>query len=341
MDMNQRWRSLARTLGSMTLTLLGVSVVVFVLMRVVPGDPVAMMIPPGATEQDVLNLRAHYGLDRSIPEQYLKWVVDTAQGDLGTSISRKQAVTILIAAHLPATLELAFTALMLALVMGGLAGVGSAARHGQHSATVVDTVTAFVQSIPDFLWGLLMILVFGVWWFWLPISGRVDPLLEFQSHFGFLFFESLLSGHWRVTASVFWHSLAPAIALALPLAALIARVLSASMQEALASDFVRLARLKGASDTRVLLRHALPNAITPTLQLTGVQFAFMLGGTVLIERLFSYPGIGGLAIEAVIARDLPLIQGIVLTFAVLFMLINLIVERLTVWLNPRLWKETA
>lgn len=329
------WNALA----PMALTLLGVSVVVFVLMRVVPGDPVAMMIPPGASEQDVLRLRAHYGLDRGLVEQYAVWVSNTLQGDLGNSISRKQAVTQLIADHLPATLELAFTALMLALLLGTLVGVFSAARHGQRSATLLDTLTALVQSIPDFLWGLLLILIFGVWWFWLPISGRIDPVLEFQSRFGFLFLESLLSGDWRVTASVFGHSLAPALALALPLAALVARVLKASMQEALTSDYVRLARLKGASSTRVLFRHALPNAVTPTLQLAGVQFAFMLGGTVLIERLYSYPGIGALAIDAVIARDLPLIQGIVLTFAVLFMLINLLVEGITVWLNPRLWKE--
>lgn len=326
------WRALA----PMALTLFGVSVVVFVLMRVVPGDPVAMMIPPGASAQDVINLRAHYGLDRSLIEQYGTWVINTLQGDLGNSISRKLAVTQLIAGHLPATLELAFTALMLALFLGMMVGVVSAAQHGNRSAIFLDTLTALVQSIPDFLWGLLLILIFGVWWFWLPISGRVDPVLEFHSRFGFLFFESFFTGHWRVTASVFWHSLAPAIALALPLAALVARVLKASMQEALASDYVRLARLKGVSSTRVLLRHALPNAVTPMLQLTGVQFAFMLGGTVLIERLFSYPGIGALAIEAVIARDLPLIQGIVLTFAVLFMLINMLVEHITVWLNPRL-----
>ena len=336
-----RWRSIWRQWVAMALTLIGVSVVVFVLMRVVPGDPVAMMIPPGASDDDVLRLRAHYGLDRSIAEQYGMWVWHTLQGDLGNSISRKQAVTQLIADHLPATLELACTALMLAVALGLLVGVVSAARHGQRSAAVLDGLTALVQSIPDFLWGLLLILVFGVWWFWLPISGRVDPVLEFSSQTGFLFFESLLTGHWQVTASVFWHSLAPAVALALPLSALMARVLKASMQEALASDFVRLARLKGASDLRVLLRHALPNAITPTLQLTGVQFAFMLGGTVLIERLFSYPGLGALAIESVIARDLPLIQGIVLTFAVLFMLINVLVERVTVWLNPRLWKEAS
>jgi ABC-type dipeptide/oligopeptide/nickel transport system permease component len=318
------------------LTLLGVSVVVFVLMRVVPGDPVAMMIPPGAGPDDIARLRAFYGLDRSIPAQYGLWLASALHGQFGTSISLKQDVLDLIGQRLPATLELGFTALAFALFAGGAAGVVSAATHGGWLASLIDGLAAIVQAVPDFLWGLVFILLFGVVWMWMPISGRVSPLLDFHAATGFLFFESLLRGRWDVTASVFGHSLAPALALALPVAAMIARVLKASMQEALAADYVLLARLKGLSLVRVLLAEALPNALTPTLQLTGVQFAFMLGGTVLIERLFSYPGIGSLAINAVIARDLPLIQGVVLTFALLFIAINLAIDALTLALNPRL-----
>jgi dipeptide transport system permease protein len=318
------------------LTLLGVSVVVFVLIRVVPGDPVAMMIPPGAGPDDIARLRAFYGLDRSIPAQYGLWLASALRGEFGTSISLKQDVLLLIGQRLPATLELGFTALVIAVVIGGTAGVVSAAAHGRWASSLIDGVAALVQAVPDFLWGLVFILLFGVAWMWLPISGRVDPLLNFHAASGFVFFESLLRGRWDVTASVFTHSVAPALALALPVAAMIARVLKASMQEALAADYVLLARLKGLSLVRVLLGEALPNAVTPTLQLTGVQFAFMLGGTVLIERLFSYPGIGSLAINAVIARDLPLIQGVVLTFALLFIAINLAIDALTLALNPRL-----
>ena len=331
-----RWSSAARQLGLVALTLLGVSAVVFVLMRVVPGDPVAMMIPPGAGPDDIARLRAFYGLDRSIPEQYLLWLAAALHGQFGTSISLKQDVLSLVLDRLPATLELGATALGMAVLAGGTAGVVSAAVHGRWSSSAIDGVAALVQAVPDFLWGLVFILLFGVLWPWMPISGRVDPLLDFHAASGFIFFESLLRGRWDVTLSVFTHSLGPALALGLPVAAMIARVLKASMQEALASDYVMLARLKGLAPARVLLAEALPNAVTPTLQLTGVQFAFMLGGTVLIERLFSYPGIGSLAINAVIARDLPLIQGIVLTFAVLFILINLLVDGLTLALNPRL-----
>jgi ABC-type dipeptide/oligopeptide/nickel transport system permease component len=331
-----RAKAAPRYLAHVALTLLGVSVVVFVLMRVVPGDPVAMMIPPGAGPDDIALLRAHYGLDRSIPEQYLLWLAGALHGDFGVSISLNQDVLPLILQRLPATLELGATSLAFAVLTGGLAGVVSAAAHGRWGASLIDALAAVVQAVPDFLWGLVSILLFGVVWMWLPISGRVDPLLEFESASGFLFFESLLRGRFDVTASVFAHSVAPSLALGLPVAAMIARVLKASMQEALAADYVLLARLKGLALPRVLLAEALPNAVTPTLQLTGVQFAFLLGGTVLIERLFSYPGIGGLAINAVIARDLPLIQGIVLTFAVLFIMINLLVEGLTLALNPRL-----
>jgi peptide/nickel transport system permease protein len=329
-------QSLLRSIFHIALTLLGVAVVVFVLMRVVPGDPVAMMIPPGASAEDIAHLRAFYGLDRPIAEQFVVWLSHAVRGDFGVSISLKQDVLELILERLPATLELGSTALALAVLVGGLLGVSAAAGSGRWWASMIEGVAAFCQAIPDFLWGLVFILLFGVVWMWMPISGRVDPIIQFDAHTGFYFFESLLRGRWDVTASVFMHSLAPAVALGMPVSAMIARVLRASIQEALSSDYVLLARLKGMSGARVLWVEALPNAITPTLQLTGVQFAFMLGGTVLIERLFSYPGLGGLAIGAVIARDLPLIQGIVLTFALLFVLINLLVELLTLALNPRL-----
>lgn len=331
-----RLQATLRSLVQVLLTLLGVSLVVFVLMRVVPGDPIAMMIPPGADAGDIARLKAFYGLDKSIAVQYLIWLGQAVQGEFGSSISLKLPVLELIAARLPATLELGLTAMAWAVLLGGLAGVVSAATHGGWLSAAIDSVSAVVQAIPDFLWGLVFILLFGVIWMWLPISGRLDPMLNFAAVTPFIFFESLLRGRWDVTASVFTHSVAPALALALPVAAMIARVLKASMQEALASDYVLLARLKGLSRTRVLLAEALPNAVTPTLQLTGVQFAFLLGGTVLIERLFSYPGIGSLAINAVIARDLPLIQGLVLTFALLFIVINRGVDLLTALLNPRL-----
>lgn len=317
-------------------TLFGVALVVFVLMRVVPGDPIAMMIPPGASDDDIAVLRALYGLDRSIGAQFLIWLREVGGGNFGTSITYRQDVLVLIADRLPATLELGSVAMLIACLVGGFAGVVSAARHGRWLSALIDSIAAIVQSIPDFLWGLIFILLFGVMLPWLPISGRLDPMLSQAAGTGFILLRNLLDGRFDIVGSILIHMLAPALALALPVAAMLSRVLKASMQEALASDYVMLARLKGLGSRRVLLAEALPNAVTPTLSLSAVQFAFLLGGTVLIERLFSYPGIGSLAISAVIGRDLPLIQAVVLTFAVLFITINLLVDGLVVLLNPRL-----
>lgn len=317
-------------------TLFGVALVVFVLMRVVPGDPIAMMIPPGASQNDIAVLRALYGLDRSIGAQFLIWLREVGGGNFGTSITYRQDVLSLIADRLPATLELGSVAMLIACAIGGLAGVVSAARHGRWLSSLIDSLAAIIQSIPDFLWGLIFILLFGVLLPWLPISGRLDPLLSQAAGTGFILLRNLLDGRLDIVGSILTHMLAPALALALPVAAMLSRVLKASMQEALASDYVMLARLKGLGARRVLLYEALPNAVTPTLSLSAVQFAFLLGGTVLIERLFSYPGIGSLAISAVVGRDLPLIQAVVLTFAVLFIIINLLVDGLVVLLNPRL-----
>lgn len=317
-------------------TLFGVALVVFVLMRVVPGDPIAMMIPPGASDDDIAVLRALYGLDRSIGAQFLIWLREVGGGNFGTSITYRQDVMALIADRLPATLELGSVAMLIACAIGGFAGVVSAARHGRWLSALIDSIAAIVQSIPDFLWGLIFILLFGVMLPWLPISGRLDPMLSQAAGTGFILLRNLLDGRFDIVGSILTHMLAPALALALPVAAMLSRVLKASMQEALASDYVMLARLKGLGSRRVLLAEALPNAVTPTLSLSAVQFAFLLGGTVLIERLFSYPGIGSLAISAVIGRDLPLIQAVVLTFAVLFITINLLVDGLVVLLNPRL-----
>ncbi len=317
-------------------TLFGVALVVFVLMRVVPGDPISMMIPPGASENDIAVLRSLYGLDRSIGAQFLIWLREVGGGNFGTSITYRQNVLALIADRLPATLELGSVAMLIACAIGGLAGVVSAARHGRWLSSLIDSLAAIVQSIPDFLWGLIFILLFGVLLPWLPISGRLDPLLSQDAGTGFMLLRNLLDGRLDIVGSILIHMLAPALALALPVAAMLSRVLKGSMQEALASDYVMLARLKGLGGTRVLLSEALPNAVTPTLSLSAVQFAFLLGGTVLIERLFSYPGIGSLAISAVVGRDLPLIQAVVLTFAVLFITINLLVDGLVVLLNPRL-----
>lgn len=329
-------RNLLIRLGSTIVTLFGVALIVFILVRVVPGNPIAMMLPPGATDADIALLTAHYGLDKPIMTQFWIWLGHALQGDFGTSISLRQDVMGLIFGRLPATLELATLALLIAVALGGALAITAARFRGTAAETGIDLANGASLAMPDFLWGLTLILLFGVAFPIFAISGRVSPTLELPFVSGFYLIESILRLRFDIFLDLMRHMLMPALALALPLAAVIAQLLKTSLKEAMQQDYVMLARTKGFSETRVLLSEALRNAVIPTLTLAGVQFTFLIGGTVIVERLFSYEGLGNMAIDAVINRDLPLIQGIVLVFALLFVLINLLVDLSYALLNPRL-----
>jgi peptide/nickel transport system permease protein len=328
-------RLLARLL-TMLITLFGVAVVVFVVIRVAPGDPIAMMLPPGAGDDDILRLRTLYGLDKSLVEQFFIWLGGVAQGDFGTSISLRQDVLSLVLNRLPATLELAIFALLMALAIGVPLAVLGARERGTAVEAGIDVANGAALSIPDFLWGLVLILLFGVLVPVFEISGRVSPRLELPFATQFYLFESIFRLRFDLMKDLLSHMFMPALALALPLAAIVSQLLKQSLKEILDLDYAVLARVKGFSETQVILRDALKNAALPTLTLVGVQFTFLIGGTVIVERLFSYEGLGNMAIDAVINRDLPLIQGIVLVFALLFVLVNLAVDMTYALLNPRL-----
>ena len=330
------WSLLGRRLLWALPTLFGVLVVVFVLLRVAPGDPVAMMIGPGATADDIRALRAVYGLDRSLPAQFGVYLGQAVHGDFGRSITQKQDVSSLVAARLPLTLELSALALLIACVLGVGTAMAAVGWRGAPAERGVDAATGFVTAIPDFLWGLAGILFLGVLVPVLPVFGLLDSDIRFDSHSGFVLGESLVRGRFDVFGSALLHLAWPALSLALPLAAMIARVLKASLLEVLAEDYILIARVKGFGPWHVLWREALRNALGPALTLAGVQFTFLIGGTVLIEKLFGLPGLGNMAIDAVINRDLPLIQGIVLTFALLFIGVNIGVDAINLRLNPRL-----
>ncbi len=329
-------RNILIRLLTTAITLFGVAVIVFVVIRVVPGNPIAMMLPPGATDADIERLQAQYGFDKTIFEQFVIWLGGVMQGDFGTSISLRQPVADLVLGRLPATLELSIFALVIAVLIGGaLALLGTLYRDTKGEAAV-DVSAGMALSVPDFLWGLVLILLFGVLWPVFHISGRISPSLNIDFTTNFYMFESLIRLRFDVWADLVAHMFMPALALAIPLAAIIAQLLKQSLKETMHLDYVTLARTKGYGENHVITREALPNAILPTLTLVGVQFTFLIGGTVIIERLFSYEGLGNMAIDAVINRDLPLIQGIVILFALLFTLVNLVVDMLYVVLNPKL-----
>ena len=328
--------SLLRRIGMAAVTLVGVALVVFVLLRVVPGDPIAMMISPGASPADIAALRAHYGLDAGLPMQFAVWARDLARGDFGTSISLHRGVLGLLAERLPATLELAVAALVFATLLGGAIAVFATLMSDTAVAPVIDGVNGLFLAVPDFIWAFLLVLVFGVFAPVLPLSGRIDPSLDVRFATPFYLIESLLTLRFSVLLDVTRHMIMPTLALGLPLAAVITRVLKESLREAMVQDYVLLAQLKGMSKLRLVLQEALRNAVAPTLALTGVQFTFLIGGTVIVERIFAYPGIGNMAVDAVINRDLPLIQGLTLVFGALFIVVNMVVDLLVFAANPRL-----
>ena len=331
-----KWGEIIRRLVLIPPTLFGVGVIVFVLLRVVPGDPIAMMIPPGASPADIDRLRAFYGLDLSIPQQFITWLGQVLSGDFGRSISLRQSVLELVLARLPATLELSAMATLIAVVLGTVVAFTGVYVRGRRAEWAVDGGIGVFLAIPDFLWALILLLLFGVLIPLLPITGRIDPQLDVTFHTNFYLIESLLTGRLDIAAALLEHMILPAVALALPFAALVARILKTSLAEAEDQDYAQIARARGFSRPAILLREVFPNALIPTVALGGVQITLLLGGTVLVERIFSYEGIGNMAIDAVINRDFPLIQGLILTFAILFIVLNLAIDLLVTLLDPRL-----
>ena len=329
-------RTILLRLMTTAVTLFGVAVIVFFVIRVVPGNPIAMMLPPGATQSDIDRLTALYGLDKSIPQQFLIWSAGVLHGDFGISITLRQPVLQLVLGRLPATLELSVMALILAILLGGAAALTGTRLRGTRVEGGIDIANGVALSVPDFLWGLMLILLFGVLLPVFQISGRVTPALQLPFMTNFYLVESIFRLRFDLTRDLLSHMVLPAMALAIPLAAIIGQLLKQSLKQTMHLDYVTLARTQGYSEARVIWREALPNAILPTLTLVGVQFTFLIGGTVIIERLFSYEGLGNMAIDAVINRDLPLIQGIVILFAVIFTGVNLVVDLTYAALNPRL-----
>ncbi|MBV8769933.1 MAG: ABC transporter permease [Hyphomicrobiales bacterium] len=316
--------------------LLIVSALVFVVLRVLPVDPAAMSMPPNATKSEIEAKRQEMGLDRPLPEQYAIWLGKTLKGDFGASIHFRRAVSSLIAETLPATIELALLAMLLAAGLGFAGGLLLFHWRGTWRGEAADLGSTMLMSAPDFLWGLLFILAFGVLWPLLPFTGRLASSFARPVHTGFLLLDTLIEGRLDMFLDVLKHMLLPATALGLAFSVPIMRVLRSSLYEIDHADYIRQARLRGVSEERILLRHALKNAILPTLTLMGVQFGFLFGGTLLIEVIYSYPGLGNLMVDAVRNADLPIIQAVALAYAAVVLVINMIVDGLYLVLNPRL-----
>lgn len=314
-----------------------VSLLVFVVLRLLPADPLAMSVAPNATVVEIERIREEFGFNRPVYEQYAIWLGKVLQGDFGVSISQKVDVLPLIQRALPATIEL----VLCGFVIGVLAGVGGGLwmfqmRRNNKAEQVADLTSTAMLSIPEFLWGIGLILIFGVAFNLLPFIGRLPPVLTAPNITGFLLLDALLVGRWDVFSAAIQHMILPSLALGLHFAPLVMRVVRSSLLDVILEDYVTTARLRGLSERRVLLRYALRNAALPTLSLIGVQTAFLFGGTLLIEVIFAYPGMGNLMTEAVRYHDLPIIQAVALTYCLAVLVINAIVDVLYLVLNPRL-----
>jgi ABC-type dipeptide/oligopeptide/nickel transport system permease component len=280
---------------------------VFLLAHIVPGDPVEQMLGEGARAEDLQQLRHTLGLDMPVLSQYRHYLSGVVRGDLGESFRFQQPVTHVILAHYPATLELAFFALLVCAAIGIPAGLLAAERPGTPADHAVGVFTLLGLSVPNFALGPILILVFSVILGWLPVSGRGGVS----------------------------HLILPAITLGAALAAILTRMVRISVMEELSSDYVRTARAKGLSPTAVLFRHAFRNALIPILTILGLQFGTLLAGAIVTETIFSWPGIGRLAVQAIGARDYPLLQGCILLIAVSYVLINLLTDAVYAWVDPR------
>ena len=318
------------------LILLIVSFLLFAVLHVLPVDPAAMSLPPTATLAEIEAKRREMGLDLPLPQQYLIWLSQVLHGDFGASIHYRRGVLGLVAATLPATIELAVLAMIVAAALGLAGGLVLFHVRGTAQEPLVDFGSIMLLSIPEFLWGLFFILIFGVALQWLPFTGRLDPEFAMPRGARFLLFDELISGRLDVFWSALKHMILPSLALGIAFSPAIMRVLRSGLIDVYQEDYIHMARLRGLTERRILLRHALKNAILPTLSLMGVQFGFLFGGTLLVEVIFSYPGLGNLMVDAVRNADLPIIQAVGLAYCVVVLIINTVVDSLYLVLNPKL-----
>jgi peptide/nickel transport system permease protein len=321
--------------------LLVASMVLFVALRVLPEDPAAMSLPATATEGEVEAARAAMGLDRNLVVQYALWLGELLSGELGRSAHLHRPVAALLGAALPASLELAAMAMLIGGGLGAAGGLllfalsGAGAR-AEAAEAVAETGTVLLMSVPEFLWALLFILVFGVALEAMPVGGRLDPELARPVLSGFLLLDALLLGDMAAWGSAVRHMVLPAAALGIAFAPPVMRVLRTALVEVSHAGHIRQARLRGVSPGRVLVVHAMRLVALPVLAAMGVQFGMLFSGALLVEVIHGYPGLGVLMVDAVRNADLPVVQAVGLAYCGVVLAVGAVTDALCVALDPRL-----
>ena len=309
-------RYLLRRLLGMIASLLGVSIFVFLIIHLIPGDPISIMLGRVSDPEVVAEVRSQYGLDQPLAVQYFVWLGNVLRGDLGRAITNGEPVAGQIAERLPPTLYLFVGGLLVALVLAAAIGILAAAKHNTWIDLGGTVVTLLLMSVPSFWMAILLILLLAVRLEFLPATGYVPPSADLRGFFGSI--------------------VMPCLALGAAEAGFIARLLRSSLLDTLRQDYVTVARAKGVAERRVMLRHALPNALIPVLTIVALEVGYLLGGAIIIERVFAYPGMGLLLITSIASRDYPVVQGTILIFAVFFLLINLLTDVLYAVVDPRI-----
>jgi peptide/nickel transport system permease protein len=327
---------LSRRIALLIPTLLGVSVLAFSLIHLVPGDPAQVMLGERANARAIAELRHEMGLDQPLPVQYWRFLSATLSGDLGRSIKTREKVSVEMAQRFPATFELAVAAMILAAGLGVPFGVLAARRRGGWVDAAVMTGSLVGVSLPIFWLGLLLLLWLSVGMGLFPLSGRIDPGLAVPSVTGLFLVDTLLAGRVDSFVDALRHLALPALALGTIPLSVISRITRSSVLEVLRLDYVRTAWAKGLSERVVLAKHVLKNALIPILTVIGLQFGYLLGGAIITETIFAWPGLGRWLLLSVQARDFRAVQGGVMLVALVFVVVNLVVDLLYAVIDPRI-----
>lgn len=329
------FRFIVKRLLFLLFILLGVSLLVFISVRLIPGDPAQVMLGERATPEAIERLRMQLGLNRPLYEQYFMYLGNILRGDLGTSIMSNNSVISEVMKKFPATIELSFASMIIATIIGVGSGILAAVYRNSWLDNIVMVGALTGVSMPIFWLGLILMLIFSSTLDLLPFSGRMDITSDIEPITNFYLIDSLIQGDFEAFGDVVRHLILPAFTLSTVPTAIIARMTRASMLEVLNQDYVRTAYAKGVSKFKVIMYHALKNALIPIVTITGLQLGLLLSGAVLTETVFSWNGLGSYVVSAVSARDFPVIQGCVLIFAAVFVLVNLFVDLSYFIIDPR------
>tara|TARA_B110000967_G_C18900035_1_gene574078 strand:- start:3588 stop:4616 length:1029 start_codon:yes stop_codon:yes gene_type:complete len=333
-------RLLLNRLGISLIVLVGVSMLIFAIARIIPGDPARIALGPNANAEQIAKLRAEMHLDASLPVQYGHFVVDVLRGDLGTSLYTNRPVTQDIAQFLPATLELVFLAGFIMVAVGLPLGILAARYRGRWQDHLVRVIALLTVSAPAFVWAVILMLLFAFYLPLFPIAGRISDIYDIERTTGFLTIDTLLAGNWTAFGSAVHHLILPAIALSLSGIGQAARLTRANMVETYDKPYIEMAQAYGFFPSRIARSYAFKPSLIPSLTIIGLDFAAMLGNAFLVEAVFAWPGLSRYGVAVILRKDLNAIMGTVLIIAITFLIVNIIVDLMIAFLNPRIRYST-